>query len=377
MPQAFAETASCHAAAVSVLTAELPARPFAAVPSADGCTIYVSLLGKGEHAKGAIAVLKRDGDKLSALRAVTVDPAPLGLVLSHDGTLLIAASGDGAVVFDTVKLLSGDGEARIGRIRDGGTDAINVNLTDDDHYLFVSDEHSADISVIDLAKERAGNFENDEVIGHIDTGRAPIALVFSPDGKTLYTTSEIAPFADWPRGCKAETQRQSDDHPQGAILAIAVARAVSDPESAVLKRIPAGCSPVRLALSADGARLYVSARNDDTVEVFDTAKLLAGDDRARIATVPVGPSPVGIALVAGDKRLVVTNSARYASDRRENQSLSVIDTDKVASGAAAVVGSIPAGAFPRELTVTADGKTLLVTNFASNSIMLIDLARIP
>jgi len=374
MPPAFAETASCHAAAVSVLTAELPARPFAAIPSADGCTIYVSLVGQGKNAKGAIAVLKRDGDKLSAVRGVMVDPAPFGMVLSHDGALLIAASGDGAVIYDAAKLLSGGDDAKLAHIHEGGIDAIYVNVTADDHYLFVSDEHSADISVIDLAKERAENFASDEVIGKIPTGRAPIALVFSPDGKTLYTTSEIAPSADWPRGCKAESPQQVDDHPQGAVIVIDVARAEQDPSDAVLKRVPAGCSPVRLALSADGTRLYASARDDDAVLVFDTAKLLTDPAAARLATVPVGTSPVGVALVAGDKRLVVTNSARFASNRGENQSLSVIDTDKVASGAAAVIGSIPAGAFPRELAVTADGKTLLVTNFGSNSIMLIDLA---
>ena len=33
--------------------------------------------------------------------------------------------------------------------------------------------------------------------------------------------------------------------------------------------------------------------------------------------------------------------------------------------------------FPRELRVTADGKTLLITNFASKSLQLVDLARLP
>ena len=113
---------------------------------------------------------------------------------------------------------------------------------------------------------------------------------------------------------------------------------------------------MRLAISPDGARLYATARNDDALEVFDTAKALAGACDARIATVPVGTSPVGIALVDGGRKIVVTNSARFGPDRGDNQSLSVIDTDKMSMGAAAVVGSIPAGSFPRELAVTADGR---------------------
>ena len=48
---------------------------------------------------------------------------------------------------------------------------------------------------------------------------------------------------------------------------------------------------------------------------------------------------------------------------------------RVTAGAAAVIGRIPAGAFPRELRVTADGKTLLVTNFNSRTLQLVDIAR--
>jgi hypothetical protein len=38
---------------------------------------------------------------------------------------------------------------------------------------------------------------------------------------------------------------------------------------------------------------------------------------------------------------------------------------------------MPAGAFPRELRETADGHTLFVTNFASQALEMIDLARAP
>lgn len=369
-PAAQAQTPDCGAAGPAVETVPLPAHPFAAIPSADGCTIYVSLLGKGERGKGAVAALRRENGAPHVLASVEVDPAPTEMVLSHDGALLIAASGDGAAIFDTAKLASGSGDSLIGRIHEGGTDAINVALTQDDRFLFIADEHSADISVIDFAKARAGDFSSDALIGQIPTGRAPIALVFSHDGSILYTTSEIAPFPGWPRGCKAETQQQMDDHPQGAVIVIDVASAEATPRRARIRPVPAGCSPVRLTLSADGTRLYATARNDDAVLVFDTAKLLSGASDARIATIPVGNSPVGIALVQDGKKLVVTNSARYSANRTNDQSLSVIDTATLA-----VTGSIPAGSFPRELAVTPDGKTLLVTNFGSNSLMLIDSAR--
>ena len=55
--------------------------------------------------------------------------------------------------------------------------------------------------------------------------------------------------------------------------------------------------------------------------------------------------------------------------------MSVIDASKLDGKANAILGSIPSGDFPRELRVTTDGKTLVVTNFASHSIELVDLAR--
>ena len=42
----------------------------------------------------------------------------------------------------------------------------------------------------------------------------------------------------------------------------------------------------------------------------------------------------------------------------------------------AIVGQIPAGAFPRELHVTQDRRTLLLTNFNSATLELVDLTRL-
>jgi DNA-binding beta-propeller fold protein YncE len=41
------------------------------------------------------------------------------------------------------------------------------------------------------------------------------------------------------------------------------------------------------------------------------------------------------------------------------------------------VSTIPAGSFPRELAVTADGHVLVLTNFASRTVELVDLTRLP
>lgn len=184
----------------------------------------------------------------------------------------------------------------------------------------------------------------------------------------------------WPIECKPEGQdpnKAKAEHPQGAVVVIDVARAKREPANSVIARVPSGCSAVRLAISPKGDRAYVTARNADALLSFDTRKLVRDPKHALIGKVPVGRSPVGVEVVEGGRKVVVANSNRFAAANNEKQNLTVIDTAKIASGPAAVLGVIPAGGFPRELRVTADGQTLLVTNYTSNTLELVDLARVP
>jgi DNA-binding beta-propeller fold protein YncE len=166
-------------------------------------------------------------------------------------------------------------------------------------------------------------------------------------------------------------------NPQGAIHIVDAEKAKTDPANAIVGNVPAGCSAVRLVLSPSGDRAYVTARNSNMLLAFDVAKLRADPTHALIGRVPVGSSPVGIAVVNGGRQVIVTNSNRFAGSADDHQNLTVIDASRIASGAGAIIGSIPAGAFPREMRVTSDGRTLILTNFGSRTIEMIDLARIP
>ena len=256
---------------------------------------------------------------------------------------------------------------------------IYVNVDADDRLLFVSDEMSATITVTNLEKARHNGYKPDAIVGQIPTGFAPIALTFSADGKFLYTTSEAA-SADWrwPAVCNPEGLQTADapKNPEGAILVVDVERAKTDTAHAVVSRVPAGCSPVRLALAPVGKNVWVTDRNNNAVAVFDAAKLVTDSAGARVATIPVGESPVGIIVTDNGKRVIVTNSARFGAGQAASQTLTIIDPAKIAQGAGAVVGDVPAGAFPREFAQTADGKTLFVTNCNSNSVEVIDLVRL-
>jgi DNA-binding beta-propeller fold protein YncE len=329
-----------------------------------------------------VAVLGRNRGQVTLKKVFQVEAGPTGMTMTHDGKLLVVADDEYVVFMDVARMTSGRGDPLLGYIKDADfAGSVYVNTTSDDRFLFVSDENVETITVINLQRARAEGFKQTAVVGKIPVGLAPIALTFSPDGRWLYTTSEIAPDSfGWPVECKpegADPATAKPRFPQGAIILVDVQKATSDPAHAAVARVPAGCSPVRLAIAPGGERVYVTARNNNALLAFDTAKLQSDAEHARVGTVPVGSSPVGVAVVGGGRRVVVTNSNRFARGQAARQTLTVIDAARVGEGAAAVAGSVPAGIFPREFGQSPDGQTLFVANYNSNELEVIDLKRMP
>lgn len=363
------------------VTVSTPGSPFQALPSFDGCWVFVSIPRSANNSP-TIAVYRRSNGSLSLVREATLAAPPTGMALTSDGKLLVVAANDRVAFIDTERLVTGRDDAVLGYLADASAKGrVYANVTSDNKFVFIADENSATVSVIDLEKARATRFDSSATVGKIPTGVLPIALSFSPDQRFIYITSQIAPATlNWPIECKQEGPNPANDlmpmYPEGAIHVVDVERAKRDPAHAIVANVPAGCSPVRLALSPDGTRAYVTARNSNALLTFDTGKLVADPRGAVVGRVPVGTAPVGVAVVNRGRQVIVTNSNRFAGSTADAQSLTVIDAGRVSEGAGAVVGSIPAGAFPRELRVTQDGRTLILTNFGSRTVQVIDLARV-
>ncbi len=163
----------------------------------------------------------------------------------------------------------------------------------------------------------------------------------------------------------------------GAVKALEAAKAkgvaVSDPANAVLGRVPAGCTPVRLDITPDGRSVWTTVRMADAVAGYDAAKLLEDPEHARIAWVPVGPAPIGIVITRDGSFVLNTNSNRFRADTGYPQTVTVVDRERAIRGDASVVGSIAAGIFPRQLSLSVDGKDLFITNYLSNTVESIQL----
>ncbi len=367
-PQGPAVAAGCSTAVAyepalnSVRTAMVPVRgnPFGVVSTRDGRWSFL------DEARGSVAVLSDASFAPRLLRTLQLPLPAIGASLTHNGRyLLIADAQSGAMVVSVARAQSGARDALLGTLSPPklgrGFGAIEVSSSLDDRFAFVSVEYSSEVAVYDLHAALADDFKRSAFIGTIPLGRAVVGQALSPDGRWLYVTSEIS--------------RQGPG-PQGTLSVIDVARAERDPGASVVATAGAHCGPVRVAVTPDGSTVWVTARETDQLLAFSAARLRSNPAHALLAAVRVGAAPVGLAVVDRGRRIVVADSNRFSRPGQRAE-LTIVDARAALAGMPALLGTIPAGVFPREMSLEANGKTLLVGNYASGQLEAVDLAQLP
>src|SRR5581483_9133889 len=124
--------------------------------------------------------------------------------------------------------------------------------------VFVNDEKSNSVTVVDFVKARANGFSPAAILGKVAMDQQPVGQALSPDGKYLYVGVEIelarpglaTPCKDAARGAApgAAAPAPSAPYPEGVVAVIDVAKAVRDPAHAVIAKAPSGCRPVRVVV---------------------------------------------------------------------------------------------------------------------------------
>ncbi|MFZ4574678.1 MAG: bifunctional YncE family protein/alkaline phosphatase family protein [Phycisphaerales bacterium] len=189
----------------------------------------------------------------------------------------------------------------------------------------------------------------------IPVGVAPFDVLLSADGKTAFVSlwggeqppegTPTAPSAGTPVAIDARGVATS-----GGVGIVDVA------SRTMTKFIATGLSTSGLALSADGARLFVANSNSDRVTVIDTRssevvqQIVVKPDEA----LPFGSMPCGLACSATTNRVYVSCAG--------NNAVAVIDSS---SNEFPVIGWIPSGWYPTSLTLrpTPEGAAhLLIAN---------------
>jgi DNA-binding beta-propeller fold protein YncE len=368
-------TAGPRLPAADVQMSPVSGDPFGVVVTPDGRWSFVSspLSSSAGPAGGWIGVFADAGSAAPKLVRSIPAAEPLGVAITHDGRYLLAASGSGAMVLSVQQAEEGVSHHVLGTLRSGetghgaaGGGAIEVAVSPDDRFAFVSLEGSSEIAVFNLPRALASGFRTSGFVGYIPTGIAPVGLAVAPGGRLLYATSEVAPAA------KGGSLRGG----QGTLSVIDLNKAETDPAHSVVAVVAAGCSPVRVITSADGSDVWVTARESDALLAFSAARLLTDPAHSLIARVEVGEAPVGLALADGGQRIVIADSNRFGQ-QGASSNLAVVNVAAALAGKPALAGYLPAGGFPRQMALEPNGRTLLVTDFTSRQLETVDVANLP
>lgn len=278
-----------------------------------------------------------------------------GMAMTPNGRLLLVAGYTATVVLSVPALEAGSKPAVVGVLSDAGAGQFEVAVSADGRFAFVTDETSRGLSVFNLTAALEHGFSARGVaVGIVPLASGAVGIAMSPDGQQLYVTT----FGSY--------------GPHGQLWLIDASRAENGATgAAVLRHVAAGCQPVRVAVSPDGRTVWVTALQSNALLAFSTASLAADPSKALKAIVRVGSEPVGLLLVDGGRVALVGNSNRGlvpGTGSAQPQTVSVVNTAAALDHRSAVIGVVPTGLFPRDITFDQAIGRVLVANFESDSI---------
>jgi DNA-binding beta-propeller fold protein YncE len=307
----------------------------------------------------SIDVLRADTGLAPVLAHRVMVPAPVhGEALTPDGRYLLAASGSGAVVVRVARAEHGRAGSVLGTLASpGGAGAVEVALSRDGRFAFVTLQGSGTLAVFNLAAALASGLRDSGFVGDVHLGVNPIGITMARNGQWLYVTA----------------QKRDPGADQGTLSVINVRRAESDPARSVQGTASAGCDPGRVITTSGGSTVWVTARASNALLAFSAARLRSDPARALIAKVRVGSAPIGLTALAGGRRILVANSGLHQA---RLASLGVIDVPAALAGRPALVGVIGAGVLPREFAVEPGGRTALVTNSVSHQLEAVNVSQL-
>lgn len=148
-----------------------------------------------------------------------------------------------------------------------------------------------------------------------------------------------------------------------------------------------GCWPdpegLALAHGSDGKTYLVSGNGGtEDVSIMDLEKALAGAPVVEVAPrIPVQTGPFGIAA-SPDGRFVAVTARESNRVDFEGNTISIVDIDRARNGLAGAEARVQvgtddpnAGARPFTLSWTPDGRSVVVANFRTDNVSVVDLAR--
>src|SRR5204862_4763326 len=253
--------------------------------------------------------------------------------------------------------------------------ALAVCAEAQNYFVFVSNERSGDVTVVDGT--------TDGVIGTFAVGKRPRGIHAAPDGRRVFVTlsgsPRIAPGVD-------ENRAPADKRADGL--------GVIDPATRkLIDRWHVGSDPEQFAISKDGKFAFIANEDDASASIID---LDSGQSRGRIK-VSEEPEGVGVNPATGEVDVTCEQKGEvFAIDPDQQRVIATIETGgrprSVAfssdgsrayvacenGGYVAVIDArshkllskiqLPTGSLPMGTAVARDGKELYVSTGRGNAI---------
>ena len=310
------------------------------------CGLVIVLVPEARAAAGRAYVSNEDGQSVSVIdtgteqviATIAVGKRPRGLKLSADGSLLyVAVSGlpkcpPSVPDAECAKLkrdLQADGIARIDTatlkltgVLKSGSDPEQFDLSRDGKRLFVSNEDSAQVTVLDTG--------NGSIVATVPMGHEPEGVRVAPNGKWVIVTSE------------------TDN-----ALSLIDAQSLK-----VLQTIKVGVRPRDLAFTPDSSVVYVSGEGDASLT---RVPIPAGAPATRVLQLRQAARPMGVVFDAARQRVYMTTG--------RGGTVAVVALESVVEK---LVTEVAVGARPWGIALSSDGQRLYTANGSSNDVTVVD-----
>jgi PQQ-dependent catabolism-associated beta-propeller protein len=237
------------------------------------CALAFGLACGAASAQGTVYVSSEKDDALTMVDATTlaikgtVPTCKRGrhLQLTPERQLMLACSDSG--VADVIDPATGKSVRRVPL----GDDPEAFDISPDGKTLYVSSEDDAAAVFVDAATGKK--------LKQVKVGQEPEGVKVSPDGKVLYVTSEVA----------------------------SLVHAIDTTTGQIIKNIKVGKRPRRMAITADGKELWVTCELDAAVTIVSTAdNSVLGTIKFEVKGMRAQDiTPVGIQMSRDGKRAFV------------------------------------------------------------------------
>jgi len=209
-------------------------------------------------------------------------------------------------------------------------------------HVYITNERSGDVTVIDP--------RDNQVIATIPVGKRPRGICADAHRSRLYVALSGSPITSPNEKKGAETAGVAVDPRADGIGVI---------DAASLKLVdvlPAGKDPEGLALSREGAKLYISDEDGNAAAVVDIAS------KKLLKTIPTGEEPEGVATSPDGSRVYITCET--------TSQVFVLDPTKDDT----VIAKIDTPQRPRAAAFLPDGTKAYVTCEVGGAVTVIDVA---